>query len=141
MLETTARDTRPASSERNSQPLEHNGGDLQSGAAEAAKSHVAEASEKSGANDASEDPTTVVAAPTAFRVKAYNTLTEAEKWQFADACANVLVNRIWDEPADKFNIMKKATEEFLDEQYQLLKEKEALQIELFKNQKSQTLRI
>ena len=53
------------------------------------------------------------AAPTHFRKKYYTLLPESEKWQFADDCAEILMQRVWEDPHEQFDAMKKATEEFL----------------------------
>ena len=53
------------------------------------------------------------AAPTHFRKKSYTLLSECERWQLADDCAEILMQRVWEDPHKQFDAMKKATEEFL----------------------------
>ena len=53
------------------------------------------------------------AAPTYFRKKSYTLLSECEKWQLADDCAEILMQRVWEDPHAQFDAMNKATEEFL----------------------------
>ena len=38
------------------------------------------------------------AAPTHFRKKSYTLLSECEKWQLADDCAEILMQRVWEDP-------------------------------------------
>ena len=53
------------------------------------------------------------AAPTHFQKKAYTILSEGEKWQLVDDCAEILMQRVWREPQAEFDAMKKASEDFL----------------------------
>ena len=52
-------------------------------------------------------------APTQFRKKAFTILSESEKWQLADDCTEILMQRVWREPHVEFDVMKKASEDFL----------------------------
>ena len=53
------------------------------------------------------------AAPTHFRKKAFTILSESEKWQLADDCTEILMQRVWRELHAEFDAMKKASEDFL----------------------------
>ena len=68
---------------------------------------------ESSSSDASDAVGTSPNAPTRFRKKLYTSLSEAEKWQFADDCAEILMQRVWENPHEQFEAMKRATDNFL----------------------------
>ena len=61
------------------------------------------------------------AAPTSFRKKQYTNLSEIERWQLANDCTDILVQRVWDRPHQQFDAMKKATDDFLVKHLHTLK--------------------
>ena len=53
------------------------------------------------------------ATPTHFWKEAFTILSESKKWQLADDCTEILMQRVWREPHAEFDVMKKASEDFL----------------------------
>ena len=48
-----------------------------------------------------------------IRKKQYTHLPEIERWQLANDCTDILMQRVWERPHQQFDAMKKATDEFL----------------------------
>ncbi|KAM0841689.1 hypothetical protein ACQ4PT_058847 [Festuca glaucescens] len=84
---------------------------------------------------------TAPAALTSFRMKSYTKMLESDKWDFANDCAEILMKRVWDNPSEKYDAMKKAIDDFLDHHRHTLKEHEALHAELYSNNKALTNRV
>ena len=61
------------------------------------------------------------AAPTSYRKKQLTRLPELEKWQLANDCIDILMQRVWDHPHEQFDAMKKATDNFLVKHLNTLK--------------------
>ena len=61
------------------------------------------------------------AAPTSYRKKQYTRLPELERWQLANDCTDILMERVWERPHEQFDAMKKATDEFLVKHLSTLK--------------------
>ena len=51
--------------------------------------------------------------PTFYRKKQYTRLPELERWQLANDCIDILMQRVWERPHEQFDAMKKATDDFL----------------------------
>lgn len=64
-------------------------------------------------SDASDAIGTDSAAPTYYQKKLYTSLSETERWQFADDCAEILMKRVWEKPHEQFDAMKRACDDFL----------------------------
>ena len=61
------------------------------------------------------------AAPTSYRKKQYTRLPELERWQLANDCTDILMQRVWENPHEQFDAMKKATDNFLVKHQMTLK--------------------
>ena len=61
------------------------------------------------------------AAPTSYRKKQYTHLPEIERWQLANDCTDILMQRVWERPHEQFDAMKKATDQFLVKHLNTLK--------------------
>ena len=61
------------------------------------------------------------AAPTSYRKKQYTRLPELERWQLANDCTDILMQRVWERPHEQFDAMKKATDNFLVKHLNTLK--------------------
>ena len=61
------------------------------------------------------------AAPTFYRKKQYTRLPEIERWQLANDCTDILMQRVWERPHEQFDAMKKATDSFLVKHLNTLK--------------------
>ena len=68
---------------------------------------------RSSASSAQDIIGTSRAAPTSYRKKQYTHLPEIERWQLANDCTNILMQRVWECPHQQFDAMKKSTDEFL----------------------------
>ena len=53
------------------------------------------------------------AVPTSYRKKQYTCLPELERWQLANDCTDILMQRVWERPHEQFDAMKKVTDNFL----------------------------
>ena len=61
------------------------------------------------------------AAPTSYRKKQYTHLPKIERWQLANDCTYILMQRVWERPHQQFDAMKKATDDFLVKHLNTLK--------------------
>ena len=61
------------------------------------------------------------AAPTSYRKKQFTRLPELERWQLANDCIDILMQRVWERPHEQFDAMKKATDNFLVKHLSTLK--------------------
>ena len=76
---------------------------------------------QSSASSAQDIIGTSRAAPTSYRKKQYTHLPELERWQLANECTDILIQRVWERPHEQFEAMKKATDNFLVKHQMTLK--------------------
>ena len=101
---------------------DRDGGDAGGAEAESEPRHMdLDSITRSSGHSAQDIIGTSRAAPTSYRKKQYTHLSELERWQLANDCTDILMQRVWDRPHEQFDAMKKATDNFLVKHMETLK--------------------